>query len=54
VVIIDCGIIFANTQSFPHFVQIEWVKHMLVHLEDMCNFPHFTILSSSYLPIVNT
>jgi len=27
----------------------EWVNDMQVCLEDMCNFPQFTILSISYL-----
>jgi len=48
-VMIDYGFIFANTQPFSHSVWTEWVRHVQVCLEDMCNLPHFTILSLSYL-----
>ena len=39
--IINCSFVSPNT----NFVQTEWIIHMQVCLEDMCNFPRFTILS---------
>ena len=38
-------------RKYPTFFTfcIEWVKHMQVCLENMSNFPQFTILSLSYL-----
>jgi len=42
VVIIDCGLVFANTQPFLHFAWTELVKYMHVGLESMYNFPQFT------------
>jgi len=42
-------------RKYPTFFTfcIDWAKHMQVCLEDMCNQPQFTILSSSYLLIIS-
>jgi len=45
---------YVNTQPFSHIVQTEWVKHMQDCLDDLRNFPQFTILSLFVNHIVNS
>jgi len=48
VVIINCGFVFANAQSFSHFVYTAWVKHMQVCLKGIYDLPQLKLFCELY------